>query len=98
MYFNGIKITTSTKWSVLGIDTLVASPPAIFVHVCSAAQSAKELDEVEYRLEGVMIDKYSVTAMTQQTEKIILLSVRCRAYTYHKPVAKGSWCGILTVN
>lgn len=35
------------------------SPHTILVQVCAAVQSVKDLCEVEYRLGGVMINKYT---------------------------------------
>lgn len=49
---------TATAYAVcLDAQTLWASPntPAILVHVCAAAQSAKGLSEGEYRSEGLVV-------------------------------------------
>lgn len=56
--------------------TLCWHPPAILVHVCAAAQSAKGPGEVEYKLEPVVIDKYTLSQSHHLSETSEPIRVR----------------------
>lgn len=75
--FNGR--TTRTKWEVLWV--LCGPFPAFFVHVCAAAQSAKRVSEVEYRTEGVVINKYTYDNNDSNRENHIVFWKMQSVYT-----------------
>lgn len=61
-YHNHANATKSTDWLDLGTWTVWASPsaPAILVLMSKPAQNAKGQGRVEYRLQDVMMDKYTL--------------------------------------
>lgn len=61
VYFDRSSAMTSAKCLVLGARTMWASPGALAMlfHGGASAQSAKGLGEVKYRLQGVMVNKYT---------------------------------------
>ncbi len=85
--------------------------PSILVHVCAGSQSAKGLAKVEYRSEGVVIYKYTLSQSHHWshhsetavpitvTHEIVLLSGWCRAAQpeHTTPKIWGRWCGISTI-
>lgn len=58
-----------TVWASLSI-------PAILVHVGAAEQSAKGLGDVEYKVEDVIINKYTIITGSQNTETTAAITVK----------------------